>query len=149
MMAGLAAISGIVGTGMQLYSSFTQASAQKKAMKAQERARQLASMRERRNLIRQRQVAMAQAQQGGVNAGAAGSSALAGVMGSLGSQGLSDVADNQRYDQLGNRTYRANKDYMNAGTWGILGQAVASIGPAASSWAAQPIVADAMPRAYA
>jgi len=127
MLAGVAAIAGVVGTGLQMFSSFKQAAAQKKALKAEERARKLAAMRERREIIRQRQVAMAQAQQGGVNAGAAQSSALAGVWLVTYNQAGRNVQANLGNDSAGSKIYKANMDYASWGQISTIGAGISQV----------------------
>lgn len=114
---GLTAL--IVGSLFQGYSSVKQASAQKKAMKAQMQADRIKQRNEKRQAIRDARIKRASIIQAGENQGASESSAVAGGAGSIQSQ----LAGTTSFlDQVGSLNAYATKQNITASTWGNYGQ---------------------------
>ena len=107
----VAAIAPIIGIGVSLFTGMKAASAQKQAVKAQQKQQELADMRERRRLLRSQQIAAGQATNMAASIGGLGGSSLAG--------GLSGLS-NQVQSQLG---YQAQSSALAKQASGYMQQA--------------------------
>ena len=112
--AVIGAVATVGGTAMQLKN-------QRKATAASKRQQDLSTTRSNRQSIREAQLQRAQAVAAGVSMGAAGGSALAGGLGSLGSQLGSGLGFSS---QMSGLSADIEKFQQRAATWG----AVASMG---------------------
>lgn len=132
-VAGIAGILSAVGSLAGVAGSFLQYSASQKAERARERQMELESQRQKREIIRQAQVARAGATAAAYNQGAQNSSALAGGLSSVtGSAGRNTEAVSQD-TELGHRVFAANREASFGGFLSNLGGGISSLGGAVAS----------------
>lgn len=133
MIAGVAGLLSIAGTGLQVWGQMKQAEAAKRAEKLRMRQMDLEASRARREQIRRAQVARAQATASAVTQGAQFSSALAGGQAQVQNEaGRNIVAVNQ--DQgIGNAIFKANQAYAKGGMITAIGGGVSNLAGAFSS----------------
>lgn len=115
IIAGIGVAASIAGTGMGIYGSMQQAKAQKESIAAQreaERQRQIAmnldATRKKREMIRQAQVATANAQATANNQGAGQSSGLPGSLGAISGQSGVSMLGVEQNREIGNNIFAAN-----------------------------------------
>lgn len=114
-------IAAVIGAVASVGGTIASMSAQKKAAKASKKQQDLSTTRSNRQAIREAQLQRAQAVAAGSSMGALGGSALAGGLGSLGSQLGSGLGFSS---QMSGLSADIEKFQQRAATWG----AVASMG---------------------
>jgi hypothetical protein len=139
---------GLIGTAVSLAGSFMQASAQNKMVQEQTNASkraensrqqqmQLESQRQRRSAVREAIINRATAQSVGVAQGAQYGSGVAAAMGNAVSEGQYNVNTTNQGQNLGNRIFKANRDYFDATAKGqkamSVGAGISAIGGAITS----------------
>lgn len=128
MAAAFMAIGGIVSA----IGSMKQAKASAKAEKLRERQMRLEAMRKRRELIREGQVARAEALSNATSQGAASSTGLFGGYGQItGTTNRNVLATNQD-EEISGKIFKANRQYASAGGLVAIGQGISSFGSAFS-----------------
>lgn len=133
MVAGLAGIFSAIGAIGGIIGSVLQYKASVKAEKARQRQMELEAARQKREILRQSQVARAQAISAAYNQGAEGASALqGGIYSVVASAGRNTVAVEQD-KELSNRIFSANRQAALGGLIAGLGSGLSSLGGAISS----------------
>ena len=132
MVAGLAGAFSLIGTLASVAGSFIQYSASQKAEKARKRQAELEAMRQRREQVRQAQVASAKATASAETQGALQSSALAGGIAQVQNQAARNINAITQDQQLGDKIFKANQQYAFGGLLGSLGGGISSLGGAFS-----------------
>jgi len=113
-----AAVGPLIGAGVSLFTGLKSASAQKKAIAAQNRQAALADARDRRKLLRSAQIAQGQALNFGANVGGLGSSGLTGGLMNVSNQAQSQIGFQNTSLQLAKQS---NQYMQQASNWNMAG----------------------------
>lgn len=136
------AASAVAGAGISGYAAVESSNANRKQMAAQRRAEEarrqqmnLDATRRRREMLRQAQVARAQAVSTASNQGASEGSGLAGALGQIEGQTGSNILGLNQNQELGNRIFDANalastyaQQAASANAFGAVGSQLQSLG---------------------
>lgn len=134
-MAGISSIllavgigAGIVGTGISLYGQAQQTKAAKQAEAAREKQMNLEASRRRREIVRNRVLAQAQATSNAFNQGAGQGSGLQGGLAQASGEANSQTSAIDQNQSLGSDIFAANQAYYNASRFTDFGQGLSSLG---------------------
>lgn len=120
----MAAVGTLISAGVSLFTGLKSASLQKKAMRAQEKQQELADARERRRLLRQRQIAAGETVNLAASLGATGSSAVAGGLSGLTNQVQSQMGYQAQSSALAKK---ASGLYQQASNYQMFGGLVGNL----------------------
>lgn len=124
MAAGLTAIGSILGA----VGAMKQAKASAKAEKLRQRQMNLEAMRKKREIVREGVRARSEALSTATAQGAAEGSGLQGGIAQITNQVGRNTQANEQDRTIGNKIFKANQQYANAGGLMALGQGISSLG---------------------
>lgn len=144
IIAAIGIAASVAGTAIAFKSSQQQAKAQKQMIAAQQRAEQqrelqmnLDATRKKREVIRQAQVARANALSTGAAQGAGESSSLEGAFGGISGQSGVNMLGISQNQEIGGKIFAANRDVgaaqgkmADAQSFGAMGSGLSSLGGA-------------------
>lgn len=128
IIGAVSAIAGVVGTGVSVIGAIQQNKAAKWAEALRKKQMDLESSRERRNAIRQAQIARATAMSNAVSQGAEGGSGLAGGLGQISNRANQNVLGINQGQEIGAGLFRANQQISSAQTLQSIGSGISGFG---------------------
>lgn len=131
MAVALTAIGGIVSA----IGSMKQAKASAKAEKLRQRQMNLEAMRKKREIVREGVRARAEALSNATAQGGAEGTGLQGGIAQITAQTNRNILANEQDRIIGNKVFKANRQYARAGGLVALGQGISSLGSAFGSYA--------------
>lgn len=116
--------------GVQVHGSIQAEKANEKAERARQQSVELDSRRRTRQIIREAQVARANALSNATNQGAAQGSALPGAYAQISGQEATAITGVEQNKELGDRIFAANREAASAATTQAIGGGLQTIGGA-------------------